>query len=169
MPTSQVLSAQQSDLTISTSGTYTGLHINGTLTITASNVTVQRSLIKSGGFNVLFVAAGVTGVVIQDTEVVGGGTAGGISGQNGILVQGGGVTILRRNIHDIGLRRGLRLWLAHAAGQLHPRSQRLHQRHRRNPLQRDPVQRLVEPRCDPDRCTTRSTTTIRTRPDDIMR
>ncbi len=62
---------------ISSSGTYTGLNLSDTLTITASNVTVRNSYISTvGGYNVVKInAIGIENVVIEDCEIAGGGAA----------------------------------------------------------------------------------------------
>jgi hypothetical protein len=92
---------------ISSPGTYTGLNLSDTLTITASNVTVRNSYISTGGYNVVRInAIGIQNVVIEDCEIVGGGTAGGVAGQNGVFINNnigsGGIIVRRNNIHAVG-------------------------------------------------------------------
>jgi hypothetical protein len=91
---------------ISSSGTYTGLNLSDTLTITASNVTIRDSYISTvGGYNVIN-AIGIQNVVIEDCEIVGGGAAGGAAGQNGVFINNdigsGGIIVRRNNIHAVG-------------------------------------------------------------------
>ena len=69
--------------------------IRGTLTINASHVLVKNSKITSGGYNAVLIKPGVTGVVIQDTEVNGQGRT---SGNNGV---NGSAKLLRVNIYGI--------------------------------------------------------------------
>lgn len=94
--------------TISAAGTYSGLNLNDTLLITASNVTIQHSYISTqGGFNVINVSAtGIQNVVIEDCELVGGGPTSGVVGQNGVIINNnigsGGVIVRRNHIFAIG-------------------------------------------------------------------
>lgn len=105
---SVTLPAASGPRTISASGTYSGLNLFDTLTITASNVTIQHSYINSaGGFNVIAInAAGVQNVVIEDCEIVGGGATSGVAGQSGIFIinnlGSGGVTVRRNHIFAVG-------------------------------------------------------------------
>lgn len=107
VPQSITLPAPTSGQTISSSGTYTGLNLSDTLTITASNVTIQQSYINtSGGFNVVGInATGIANVVIEDCEIVGGGASSGVTGQNGVFINnntGTGIIIRRNNIFSSG-------------------------------------------------------------------
>lgn len=93
--------------TISASGTYTGLNLSDTLTITASNVTVRQSYISSsGGASIVAInATGIANVIIEDCEIVGGGSGSGVTGQNGVFINnntGSGIIIRRNNIYNSG-------------------------------------------------------------------
>jgi hypothetical protein len=105
---SMTLGAPVAGQMISSPGTYTGLNLSDTLTITASNVTVRNSYISTvGGYNVVRInAIGIQNVVIEDCEIAGGGAASGVGGQNGVFINnnigGGGITVRRNNIHAVG-------------------------------------------------------------------
>ena len=99
------LTTHSGQLTLSTPGqVVSGLIITGGVQITASNVTLQNCIIEipsSGNWNV-GIAGGLTGVVLQNCEIVGAGTSGPL-GSYGIYVEGNSqVTINAVNIHDVG-------------------------------------------------------------------
>ena len=92
-------------LTLSTPGqVVSGLIISNGVQIDASNVTLENCIIdisNSGGWNI-GVEGGLTGVNIENCEIVGAGLAGPV-GTYGIYVQGNSqVTINADNIHDVG-------------------------------------------------------------------
>ena len=92
-------------LTLSTPGqVVSGLIISNGVQIDASNVTLENCIIdisNSGGWNI-GVKGGLTGVNIENCEIVGAGLAGPV-GTYGIYVQGNSqVTINADNIHDVG-------------------------------------------------------------------
>jgi hypothetical protein len=104
---SQTLGAPVAGRSISSPGTYTGLNLSDTLTITASNVTIRNSYIASGSFNVVMInAKGIENVVIEDCEIAGSGAPGGVAGQNGVFINNnigsGGIIVRRNNIHAVG-------------------------------------------------------------------
>jgi hypothetical protein len=88
-------------LTLSTPGqVVSGLLITGSVYITAPNVTLENCLIEAGGYYGVEVAAGVTGVTIQNCEIDGQGNNG-TAGSTAInILQGAGVTINGCNLHD---------------------------------------------------------------------
>jgi hypothetical protein len=92
-------------LTLSTAGqVISGLEINGSVFINASNVTLENCRITSGGFTVVQIGNGSispANVVIQDCEINGMGM-GGSPGSNGIWDWGGGGSnwLLRNDIHN---------------------------------------------------------------------
>ena len=90
-------------LTLSTPGQVaSGLIISGSVSINTSNVTLENCIIEGGGDFVVSVAGGLTGVVIQNCEIVGAGLSG-PAGTYGIYVEGDSqVTINADNIHDVG-------------------------------------------------------------------
>ena len=99
------LTTHSGQLTLSTPGqVVSGLIITGGVQITASNVTLKNCIIEvpnSANWNV-GIAGGLTGVVLQNCEIVGAGTSGPL-GSYGIYVQGNSqVTINAVNIHDVG-------------------------------------------------------------------
>ena len=99
------LTTYNGQLTLSTPGqVVSGLIITGGVQITASNVTLKDCIIEvpnSANWNV-GIAGGLTGVVLQNCEIVGAGTSGTL-GSYGIYVQGNSqVTINAVNIHDVG-------------------------------------------------------------------
>ena len=100
---STVLTAASSN-TISSPGTYSGLHFTGSINITASNVTLSNCLITGQASDnwEINVAPGVKNVVIQNVEISGAGTSGTL-GSEAIRVAGDSqVTIIGCNIHDTG-------------------------------------------------------------------
>jgi hypothetical protein len=99
------LKTYNGNLTITTPGeVVSGLIITGGVQIEASNVTLENCIIEvpsSAPWDV-GVNGGLTGVNIQNCEVVGAGTAGPM-GSMGIYVQGDSqVTMNADNIHDVG-------------------------------------------------------------------
>jgi hypothetical protein len=88
---------QSGDITISTPGeVVTGLQVNGTVTITASNVTLKDSLIipDSGDPAIAVSYDHVSGVVIENVEINGGKHS-----PSSVGVQGSGFTLEADNIH----------------------------------------------------------------------
>jgi hypothetical protein len=69
----------QGVLTITKSGTYTGLNVRGTVLVQANSVTIKDSYIDSqGGWGVLLGTSSAcnTGLLVVDTEINGGGSEG---------------------------------------------------------------------------------------------
>ena len=105
VPAGVKLTPYSGTLTLSTPGqVVSGLIISDGVQIDASNVTLENCIIEipnSGSWDV-GVASGLTGVVIQNCEIVGSGLSGQV-GTYGIYVQGDSqVTINADNIHDVG-------------------------------------------------------------------
>ena len=99
------LTTHNGSMTLNTPGqVVSGLIITGGVQITASNVTLENCIIEipaNGNWNI-GVAAGLTGVVIKNCEIIGAGSAGPV-GTYGIYVQGNSqVTINSVNMHDVG-------------------------------------------------------------------
>ena len=99
------LTTHSGQLTLSTPGqVVSGQIITGGVQITASNVTLKDCIIEvpnNANWNV-GIAGGLTGVVLQNCEIVGAGTSGPL-GSYGIYVEGNSqVTINAVNIHDVG-------------------------------------------------------------------
>ncbi|HEY2044284.1 MAG TPA: right-handed parallel beta-helix repeat-containing protein [Jatrophihabitans sp.] len=85
-------------LNITTAGAVVdGLDISGTVTISASNVTLKNSRVTAGAYYVILVKDGVTGAVIQNVEVNGRGTSG-ASGSFGIT---GSATVKACNVYAV--------------------------------------------------------------------
>ena len=86
-----------------------GLDITGTLEISADNVTVRRTRIRSDGDNwvVVWIEEGRTGIVIEDCEIDGLGKSGWPDG-GATGIQGEGVTVRRCDIHHVsdGMKSG---------------------------------------------------------------
>jgi len=75
-----------------------GLDISGTLTISASDVTVRNTRVRGSGFSVVNIGRGSTGVVIRNVEVDGLGTSG-TAGSSGIV--GGSPRILHTSVTGV--------------------------------------------------------------------
>ena len=86
-------------ITINTPGTIIdGLDINGSLSITANNVTIRNSKITVASFAVVRILADLKGVVLEDCTISGVGV-----GNDGSLgIQGPG-TFLRNNIYNVDI------------------------------------------------------------------
>ena len=96
VPAGTALKAFDGTLTLSTNGqVVSGLDITGNVLITASNVTLQRSRITGGNWNIIQISGSATNVTIQDVEINGTGS---VEGANGIY---GTATVLRTNIYGI--------------------------------------------------------------------
>jgi len=96
VPAGTALKASDGTLTLSTNGqVVSGLDITGNVLITASNVTLQRSRITGGNWNIIQISGSATNVTIQDVEINGTGS---VEGANGIY---GTATVLRTNIYGI--------------------------------------------------------------------
>ena len=99
------LTPYSGNLTITTAGeVVSGLIISNGVQIAASNVTLENCIIEVSPTAPwdIGVSGGLTGVVIQNCEIVGAGTAG-PQGSMGIYVQGNSqVTINAVNMHDVG-------------------------------------------------------------------
>ena len=96
VPAGTALTAFNGTLTLSTNGqVVSGLNITGNVVITASNVTLQRSRITGGDWNIIQVSGSATNVTIQDVEINGKGS---VEGANGIY---GTATVLRTNIYGV--------------------------------------------------------------------
>lgn len=72
------------------------VHVQGTVQIKVSDVTLRQCKVSAAAFNVVEIASGVTGVVVEDCEIDGVGT--GNDGSNGILGTG---TFRRNNISNV--------------------------------------------------------------------
>jgi len=70
-----------------------GLDIRGTVYIAAPNVTLENCRIVSDSYHAVQIVDGITGTLVQDCEINGGG-----NGLNGILGSG---TFLRNNIYNV--------------------------------------------------------------------
>jgi hypothetical protein len=68
------------------------LHITGTVTIEADNVTIRNSLIDNTGTYPIRTTNGNTGLLVEDTEING-------NGQGNVAVYGGEYTLRRVNVH----------------------------------------------------------------------
>jgi hypothetical protein len=96
--------------TITSPGTYDLCSWSGQININSSNVTIKRSYINSGGagFTFRITDPTLTGILIEDTTIDGGGTAGTQTGGFGLGYGGSGngsnvqVTLLRLNISNGG-------------------------------------------------------------------
>ncbi len=96
VPAGTALKAFDGTLTLSTNGqVVSGLDITGNVVITASNVTLQRSRITGGNWNIIQISESATNVTIQDVEINGTGS---VEGANGIY---GAATVLRTNIYGV--------------------------------------------------------------------
>lgn len=73
------------------------LDVNGTVTIAANDVTIQRSRIRGVGFHVVYALDGVTGFRLTDSEIDGLGVNGS-DGSDGIFGQ---VTATRVDVHGV--------------------------------------------------------------------
>jgi hypothetical protein len=115
VPTGVALTPSGS-LTINTPGAVIeGLDIQGMVTINADNVTLKNCKVTAGGWAVINITSGKTGVVIQDCEINGLSAQGvrGISGQgtflrndihhteDGIYLTGSNTLIQDNYIHDL--------------------------------------------------------------------
>jgi hypothetical protein len=86
------------DLVVSKAGTVIdGYDVNGTIEVSASNVTIKNTRVRGKGFSSIRVHDGLSGVVIQDCEVNGQGTSG-TAGSNGIQ---GTATVQRCDISGV--------------------------------------------------------------------
>ena len=91
--------------TITTPGVYSGLIFTGTVTIECSNVTLENCLIEetASDWTGVYVAGGLSNVVIQNCEIAGVGVNSTQEGATGITVMGDSqVSIYNNNIHDVG-------------------------------------------------------------------
>ena len=96
VPAGTALKPSNGTLTLSTAGqVVSGLDISGNVLITASNVTLQRSRITGGSWNIIQISGSATNVTIQDVEINGTGS---LEGANGIH---GTATVLRTNIYGV--------------------------------------------------------------------
>jgi hypothetical protein len=94
-PTGVTLTAYDGPMTITTPGTVIdGKDIRGQLTIQADGVTIRRSRISSGGSYGVFVADGVRGTTIVDTELDGQNNPG-----NDSAVASHDFTVTRGDVH----------------------------------------------------------------------
>lgn len=85
-------------LVISTPGTVIdGYDVSGTITINANNVTIKRSRIRGANWWIVRISPGVTGAVIEDSEIDGRGLSGN-EGSHGIYGPG---TFRRNNIYGV--------------------------------------------------------------------
>ena len=97
VPAGTVLTPHSGDLVINTPGAViSGLNISGTVYINAPNVTIENCSITSTGYDVVNIATGVTGSVVQNCVI--NGTGAGPQGQSGI---GGAGTFLNNNIYNV--------------------------------------------------------------------
>jgi len=95
VPSGTVLTRSGS-LTLSTPGqVVSGLDISGTVSITASNVTIKNCRITGSSFAIVNIADSAKGTVVSDTEINGLGTSEGANGINGTG------TFTRLNIHGV--------------------------------------------------------------------
>jgi hypothetical protein len=81
-------------MTVTQDGTVLdGLHITGTVTIEADDVTIRNTLIDNTAEYPIRSTAGGKNLVVEDTEIDG-------NGQGNVAVYGGEYTLRRLNIHD---------------------------------------------------------------------
>lgn len=98
VPAGTALTVRSGDLTVTQSGTVIdAMDLRGTLTINASNVTVKRTKVTSGGWNVIKVSPSAKNVVIEDVTVVGLGMSG---SENSFGIYGP-ATVRRANISGV--------------------------------------------------------------------
>jgi chitodextrinase len=91
-----------SSITVSTAGTVIdALNVTGTIDVTANNVTIKRTKVSSNAAWPIQVHNGVTGTLIEDSEIDGIGSTGSVG------IGYTGFTALRVNIH--GAEDGIRL------------------------------------------------------------
>jgi Bacterial Ig-like domain/FG-GAP-like repeat len=97
VPAGVDLTLYNGNLVINTPGAVIdGLDIQGYVYINAPDVTLQNCKVTSNDFNVVQIATGITGAVVQNCEINGVGT--GNDGDNGIGGQG---TFIANNIYNI--------------------------------------------------------------------
>ena len=95
VPTGTHLTSYSGDYTVTTNGaTVSELDIAGALIIKANNVTVTHVRVTVGGYWGIHQYPGFTGLTVTDSEVSGGV-------QFGIYDEGGGMAVLRCNIHGV--------------------------------------------------------------------
>jgi hypothetical protein len=104
VPSGTVLTSASSNA-ISSPGTYNALSFHGTVAISASNVTLENSMITGGNSDAfeLVIAPGLSNVVIQNCTITGAGTNSSQTGVYGIYIEGDSqVTINANNIGQVG-------------------------------------------------------------------
>ena len=104
-PGTNLKPAPSNDYTITTPGVYSGLTFTGAVTIDCSNVTLENCHVemKSSDWIGVYVAGGLSNVVVQNCEVAGAGANSTQVGASGISVFGDSqVSIYNNNIHDVG-------------------------------------------------------------------
>ncbi|MCA0438452.1 MAG: DUF4082 domain-containing protein [Actinobacteria bacterium] len=85
-------------LVVTTPGTVIdGLDVSGSIYVAASNVTIQRTRVRSSSWAQIQVKLGTSGVVIRDVEIDGKGT----SGASGSVGVAGPATVVRCDIHSL--------------------------------------------------------------------
>jgi len=89
-----------SSLTITKDGTTVdSLHIKGTVTVRANNVTIKRSLIDNTGLYPIQIDSGYRNLVIEDVEIDGNGN--GEAGRASTAILRGDYTLRRVDIHSV--------------------------------------------------------------------
>jgi Right handed beta helix region len=95
-----VLTTHNGDLVITTpNAVISGLNVEGSITVEASNVTIRDVRVTSSDYAVVREVAGYSGLTVENSEVVGSASPG--SGTRGVSEEGNGVTVLQCNIHGV--------------------------------------------------------------------
>lgn len=91
---------------LDSAGTYNGLHFTGTVTISASNVTMRDCLITAkttDWVSILIAGSGLTNIIIDHVEIAGAGTNSTQEGATAIGVSGDSqVSVSNSNIYEVG-------------------------------------------------------------------
>ena len=97
VPTGTSLRYEENSMTITQDGfVLDGVHVDGSVTIDADNVTIRNCLIQTGtSLYPIYVRSSATGTVIEDVEIDNRGGTG-----IGMYLQGDNVTVRRVNIHS---------------------------------------------------------------------
>ena len=90
---------QSGSITVTEPGTVLdGLDISGSITIAANDVTIENTRVTGSDYDLISIKDGLTGSVVENTELDGRGVVHGASGSMGII---GPVTVLRSDIHGV--------------------------------------------------------------------
>lgn len=119
VPAGTVLKASGSIGSTTVGQVISGLDVHGTINITTNNVVVKNSRVTGSAYAIIRVASNLTGVVVQDSLINGGGTSAGTANSGGIigparvvrddisgvengLVPGNGEVVTGTFIHNLG-------------------------------------------------------------------